>query len=206
MRVSAYALIPALALAAGAGYAQQQPKADPAGPPAAERTQRLPDRAPGAARGADATGMQGEQQAAAGSAQVIVAQADDQMRADNIIGAPVRSGSGENAEDIGKISDLVFDSDSNLVAAVIGVGGFLGIGAKSVAVSWDALQKVEQDGELAFTSTVSRQQLEDAKAFETREEQEARAAEEQRKQDALQRTQQGATPGMGSGGTTGGAN
>ena len=45
-----------------------------------------------------------------------------------------------NANNLGKINDLVLNKDGGIAAVVIGVGGFLGIGEKQVAVDFHALQ------------------------------------------------------------------
>ena len=42
-----------------------------------------------------------------------------------------------NAQSIGDINDLVVAEDGSIEAVVIGVGGFLGMGEKSVAVPFD---------------------------------------------------------------------
>ncbi|MHA6731850.1 PRC-barrel domain-containing protein [Devosia sp. A369] len=57
-----------------------------------------------------------------------------------LIGQSVFSSTGDDAEDIGKITDIVFDDNGQIVAAIIGVGGFLGLGEKSVAVDFRSLE------------------------------------------------------------------
>lgn len=57
-----------------------------------------------------------------------------------LIDQPVYSSNGDDAEEIGNISDLIFTEDGRITAVVIGVGGFLGIGEKSVAVPFDMLE------------------------------------------------------------------
>jgi putative membrane protein len=47
---------------------------------------------------------------------------------------------GSNNENVGEIDDVVLDRNGNVVAVVVGVGGFLGIGEKSVAIPFEALQ------------------------------------------------------------------
>ena len=66
--------------------------------------------------------------------------ADTDNLGTRLIGQPVYSSTGDDAEEIGNISDIVFDADGQITAAVIGVGGFLGIGEKSVAVDFNALE------------------------------------------------------------------
>lgn len=66
--------------------------------------------------------------------------ADTDNLATRLIGQPVYSSSGEEAEEIGSVSDLVFSEGGQIEAVVIGVGGFLGIGAKNVAVDFKSLE------------------------------------------------------------------
>jgi len=66
--------------------------------------------------------------------------ADTDNLGTRLIGQPVYSSSGDDAEEIGNISDLVFSEDGRITAVVIGVGGFLGIGEKSVAVDFQSLE------------------------------------------------------------------
>lgn len=57
-----------------------------------------------------------------------------------LMGAPVFSTMGEDAEQIGTVNDLVISVDGEIHAVVIGVGGFLGIGEKNVAVDFQELE------------------------------------------------------------------
>jgi hypothetical protein len=41
---------------------------------------------------------------------------------------------------IGAVRDLIIDKDGRIIAAIIGVGGFLGIDEKNVAIPFDALK------------------------------------------------------------------
>jgi sporulation protein YlmC with PRC-barrel domain len=59
-----------------------------------------------------------------------------------LIDQAVYSSAGDDAEEIGNITDIVFNQDGQITAIVIGVGGFLGIGEKSVAVPFDVLEFV----------------------------------------------------------------
>lgn len=58
----------------------------------------------------------------------------------HLIGAPVYSSTAEDAEHIGNVTDIVFSADGQITAVVIGVGGFLGIGEKAVAVDFQSLE------------------------------------------------------------------
>ncbi|MGC3974962.1 MAG: PRC-barrel domain-containing protein [Nitrospira sp.] len=46
----------------------------------------------------------------------------------NIIGESVYNGTGDDAQNIGKVDDIVFDAAGKAKSAIIGVGGFLGVG------------------------------------------------------------------------------
>ena len=47
---------------------------------------------------------------------------------------------GADQEKVGSIKDVLMDHDGNAKAVVIGVGGFLGIGAKNVAAPFKSMQ------------------------------------------------------------------
>jgi sporulation protein YlmC with PRC-barrel domain len=79
-------------------------------------------------------------------------------QADEIKGSAVRNPQGE---EIGSIEDVVVDvKKGNVAFAVIGVGGFLGVGEKNVAVPWDRLQPGNRPQ--SFVLNVDRQTLEQA--------------------------------------------
>ena len=54
----------------------------------------------------------------------------------NLIGANVISVTNEK---IGKVANLILNDDGKVEAAVITIGGFMGFGGKSVAVTYDSL-------------------------------------------------------------------
>src|SRR3954447_24881479 len=62
-------------------------------------------------------------------------------RTSKVIGLNVYN---DNNESLGSISDLLTDKSGNIKAAVIGVGGFLGVGEHLVAVPWDKIKFVDQ--------------------------------------------------------------
>lgn len=66
--------------------------------------------------------------------------ADTDNLGTRLIGQPVYSSAGDDAEEIGNIDDIVFDESGQIKAVVIGVGGFLGIGEKAVAVDFQSLE------------------------------------------------------------------
>jgi sporulation protein YlmC with PRC-barrel domain len=67
--------------------------------------------------------------------------------ATNLIGETVYNGTGDDAENIGDVNDLVIDKDGKIESIVIGVGGFLGLGEKSVAMDYDKIKWAEKDGD-----------------------------------------------------------
>jgi sporulation protein YlmC with PRC-barrel domain len=75
-----------------------------------------------------------------------VARADGFL-ASNIIGETVYNGTGDDAENIGEVNDLVIGSDGGVQAVIVGVGGFLGLGQKNVALEYDAVAWAERDGD-----------------------------------------------------------
>ena len=77
--------------------------------------------------------------ATAAKGQVITEQKPDQLLASKLKGTDVI---GSNNEKIGDVSDMLFDKDGKILAYVVGVGGFLGIGTKDVALSPTSFQIV----------------------------------------------------------------
>ena len=103
----------------------QQTTPSPATPPAA---------APSAAAPAAA--------AMKSDAKFVSSQSADQWVASKFKGTDVI---GANNEKIGDVGDLLFDKNGKVLAFVVGVGGFLGIGQKDVALDMTAFQVVPAD-------------------------------------------------------------
>lgn len=131
--------------AAPAAPATTETPADPAAAPAADPAAATPVTAdPAAATGvaedvdtgaAETTDVNEPWDMSAG-----YTAADTDNLGSRLIGQPVYSSAGDDAEEIGNISDLVFDENGQITAVVIGVGGFLGIGEKAVAVDFQSLE------------------------------------------------------------------
>jgi sporulation protein YlmC with PRC-barrel domain len=66
----------------------------------------------------------------------------DQWRASDLEGLSVYSSN--NGDKIGDISELIFDNSGKVQAVVIGVGGYLGIGERDVAVPFDQIRIVNE--------------------------------------------------------------
>lgn len=93
--------------------------------------------------------------------------ADDAAMASTIIGETVYTSSTKDAESVGDINDLLVGSDGEIDAAIVGVGGFLGIGEKNVAVSYDNLVlTTDDDGSYYVVLQTSKEELEAAPAFD----------------------------------------
>ena len=86
-------------------------------------------------------------QAPAAPQQVEMVKKADGFLANNLIGQSVYNGIGDDAENIGSINDLVISPEGDVQAVVIGVGGFLGIGQKDVAIEYDLVSWQERDGQ-----------------------------------------------------------
>jgi len=59
------------------------------------------------------------------------------MRTDQLVGKSVYNSAGER---VGEIDEVVVNRNSRATAAVVGVGGFLGIGEKKVVVPFDSMR------------------------------------------------------------------
>jgi hypothetical protein len=67
--------------------------------------------------------------------------ADTEMDA----GMTAPAGASADWDDIGEINDVVLSMDGQVRAVIIGVGGFLGIGERDVAISLDSLAAIVED-------------------------------------------------------------
>jgi hypothetical protein len=75
----------------------------------------------------------------------------DEMRASKLIGATVRNDANES---IGSINELILGKDGKVAAVVIGVGGFLGIGEREVALDFNSLKFERDTGAMARADSV----------------------------------------------------
>ena len=105
----------------------------------------------------------------------LTEQASDQIATSTYIGQSVYNAGDES---IGEINDLIMKKDGGLVAAVIGVGGFLGIGEKNVAVPMDKITVAQntQDGSVKLTTSETAETLKAAPEFKTLQMQSAEKA------------------------------
>lgn len=84
-----------------------------------------------------------------------------------LVGQDVTNSIGEK---VGDVSDLLFDKSGRITMAVIGVGGFLGLGEKYVAVPFDVLTfSTGAKGERVVTAQLSKEALQAAPEFKPNE-------------------------------------
>lgn len=103
----------------------------------------------------------------AAPAEAPVVRADGHL-ASNLIGEAVYNGTGDDAENIGKVKDIVIGTNGEIESIVIGVGGFLGIGAKAVAVNYAEIDWAERDGDRWLVVPTTKEQLEAQAEFDRR--------------------------------------
>lgn len=101
----------------------------------------------------------------AGNAQFVTKQSSDQWLASKFKGTDVI---GADDKKIGDVSDILFDKDKKILAYIVGVGGFLGIGSKDVAVDPASFQAVPGTDQNNFKLRLSmtKDELKNAPAFE----------------------------------------
>jgi len=95
---------------------------------------------------------------------VISAQSDGEVRADQLIGMTVFNAEGEK---VGTVHDILLDKEGKATGVVLSVGGVLGVGAKSVGLTWKEID-VKPDQQQVQIS-YSKDQLEAAPDFKTTE-------------------------------------
>jgi len=66
---------------------------------------------------------------------------------------------------IGEISDVLVNNDGKVEAFIVGVGGFLGIGEKDVAVPFDAVHATERNGKWWLTMNATKEALKSAAGY-----------------------------------------
>jgi sporulation protein YlmC with PRC-barrel domain len=153
-------------LMVGAAFAQSAttPIDSPAAtPPAAAAPASKPDAAPASKPDAAKTTMA----PASDSAQFVSTQKPDQWLASKFKGTDVV---GADNEKIGDVSDILFDKTGKIEAFVVSVGGFLGMGAKDVALAPASFQVVKGDASKSESDklkiSMSKDQLKQAANFE----------------------------------------
>ncbi len=73
----------------------------------------------------------------------------------------------KGGQQVGKIANLVFDQNGRIELAIIGVGGFLGVGEKDVAVPFDSVKSEVVNGKHVFVIDATKDQLKAAPTYQT---------------------------------------
>lgn len=73
-----------------------------------------------------------------------------------LIGTKVRDA---NKQAIGKVDEVFLDKNARVAVVAISVGGFLGLGAKEVAVKWSDLSFASENDSLVVTTSLSKDAL-----------------------------------------------
>lgn len=136
----------------------------PANPPAASppaATKSLESTPPAAAE----KDMSKPATAASAGQQIVTSQTPDQMLASKFSGTDVV---GADDKKIGDVSDVLFDKDGKVLAYVVSIGGFLGIGSKNVALAPSAFELVKgtQGADDKLKISMSQEQLKQMASFE----------------------------------------
>jgi sporulation protein YlmC with PRC-barrel domain len=180
-----------LMLGLGTAVAQQPPMDEQANPPAAMPEQPAdapamqldpagpsdisPDRASEAAKEMDVNKADRGDRAdkadkSLSNAQFVTEQQPNDWLASRLIGKSVVNADNES---VGEINDLLTDSNGKIIAALIGVGGFLGLGEKDVAVSFNDLKLVrDENNTITAMLNTTKDALAQAPDFKTLDEQE----------------------------------
>jgi len=103
------------------------------------------------------------------NAQFLNEQKTDDILASTIIGKSAVNGQDEA---IGDVNDLVTDRSGKILGALIGVGGFLGIGEKDVAVRFEDLKLArDENNNVKVVLNISKDALAAAPDYKTLDEQ-----------------------------------
>jgi sporulation protein YlmC with PRC-barrel domain len=73
-----------------------------------------------------------------------------------------------NNEAIGDINDVLLDKSGKVDSVIVGVGGFLGMGEKNVALDFDQLKFTNTGDDLVVTSDATKETLQAAPAYDTK--------------------------------------
>ena len=82
--------------------------------------------------------------------------AQGNLSANAVIGTKVKN---DAKDTVGSVEDLYVDGSGNIKTVVISVGGFLGVGAKDVAVKWSDLKQSRDGKSVVLTTSMSKDDL-----------------------------------------------
>lgn len=90
----------------------------------------------------------------------------NQILASTLLGKTIYTSQADDAESIGDVNDVVMTNDGKAQAVVVGVGGFLGLGEKEVAVDFARLNWVIVDGDRRLMMDTTSDELKSAPEFD----------------------------------------
>jgi hypothetical protein len=198
--ISTLALLAALSMPV-AGYAQTTDQQQPAAqgqsgteqpvvegqdttqtqaPAAAESTET---QAPAAPDSTEAPAQTAEQPAAPNAIQGLITMQDENtFMGSKLMNATVYS---PQNEAIGDVNDVILTRDGAVDGVVVGVGGFLGIGEKDVAIKMDRIKLTETDNGVQLVLEATKEELAAAPEFTSKDDVKA-AADAQNSQTQTQ--------------------
>ena len=98
-----------------------------------------------------------------GAQQLWYSRQADEMRASKLIGTTVVNAANET---VGDVNEVVLTKDGKVAAVILGVGGFLGIGEREVAVNFNSIRmNRDQSNKLVLTVNATKESLKDAPAW-----------------------------------------
>jgi hypothetical protein len=87
----------------------------------------------------------------------------DEMRASKLIGTKVVNTANET---IGDINEIILGKDGKVAAVIVGVGGFLGMGEREVALNFSSIRMSrDANNNLVLTANATKDLLKDAPAW-----------------------------------------
>jgi hypothetical protein len=162
-----------LMLSTALAQSPSPPPASPPAPPAATQKQdmnkpaaaqdmKTPSTAQDMSKPATAPAVSA---AASADQKIVTSQSPDQFLASKFSGTDVV---GADDKKIGDVSDVLFDKDGKILAYVVSIGGFLGIGSKDVAMAPSSFQVIKgTDGNAdKLKVSMSQEELKQMASFE----------------------------------------
>jgi hypothetical protein len=173
--VMAVAAVSTLALTSALAQTSTAPSTSPSTspPPAATSTPSTPNASPSTTSpsaststpSASTTAKAPASTGAVAADKFVTKQSPDQFLASKFKGTDVI---GTDDKKIGDVSDILFDKDKKVLAYIVGVGGFLGIGQKDVALDPAAFQAVpgSSANDYKLRLSMTKDELKNAPTFE----------------------------------------
>ena len=86
----------------------------------------------------------------------------DDMRASKLIGTKITNAANES---VGDVNDVILGKDGKVAAVIVGVGGFLGLGEREIAMNYGTLRfSRDSNGRDVITVNATKDQLKAAPA------------------------------------------